>query len=105
MGQALRRLVDNAWQAGATTVCMGAECVDDEVRFAVRDDGHGMSAEVRSQVGEPFFTTRQAEGGRGLGLFFVRSLAHQLGGHLDIESTPGAGSSVSLVLPSEVGVP
>jgi len=105
VSQALRRLVDNAWQAGASTVRLGAECVDDAVRFAVRDDGRGMSAEVRSQVGEPFFTTRQAEGGRGLGLFFVRSLAHQLGGHLDIESTPGAGSSVSLVLPSEVGAP
>ncbi len=71
----------------------------DMVALEVIDSGCGMSPEVRSQVFEPFFTTRVHSGGSGLGLSMVYGFVHQSGGRVEIESTPGAGTTVRLQLP------
>ncbi len=69
------------------------------VRITVEDRGPGMAPEVLARVGEPFYTTKPPGQGLGLGLFLARSLADRLGGRFDIESTPGAGTRVSMELP------
>ncbi len=69
------------------------------VRITVEDRGPGMASEVLARVGEPFYTTKPPGQGLGLGLFLARSLADRLGGRFDIESTPGAGTRVSMELP------
>lgn len=69
------------------------------VAIRVRDTGTGIPAEVLPRVFEPFFTTKPAERGSGLGLSQVQSLAVQSGGDVRIESRPGQGTEVVLLLP------
>jgi signal transduction histidine kinase len=66
--------------------------------LTVRDHGVGMSAEVASQVFDPYFTTKPGQG-LGLGLPLVYSLAEGLGGFVDLTSTPGVGTVVRVFLP------
>ena len=68
-------------------------------RVRVIDDGHGMDPETAERAIEPFFTTREATGGTGLGLSTAYAFARQSGGTLHIESAPGAGTTVTLLLP------
>ena len=69
------------------------------VRITVDDDGHGMPPAVLEQLFEPYFTTRQTQGGTGLGLAMVRGAVKEMGGAIDVRSTPRRGSTFELVLP------
>jgi len=73
------------------------------VRLSVRDQGHGMDAATLARATEPFFTTKGVGKGTGLGLSMVHGLAEQLGGRLQLESTPGAGTTASLWIPVAAG--
>jgi signal transduction histidine kinase len=71
-----------------------------EVLFS--DDGCGMSAEVRRQVFDPFFTTRRDQGSTGLGLHIVHNIVtNRLGGRINLETRPGAGTKIRIVVPRE----
>ncbi len=69
------------------------------LHLAIRDTGRGMDEPTRRAAREPFFTTKAAGHGTGLGLSMVDGLVGQLGGMLDIESAPGAGTTVRLWFP------
>ncbi len=75
----------------------------DYVRIVVADTGSGMSPEVLARAFEPFFTTKESGKGSGLGLSLVYGFAKQSGGHIDVHSTPGAGTSIALYLPADDG--
>ncbi|HYI42318.1 MAG TPA: response regulator, partial [Sphingomicrobium sp.] len=70
----------------------------DYVRICVVDEGTGMDAAVLARAVEPFFSTKGVGKGTGLGLSMVHGLAAQLGGMLDLRSTPGAGTTASIWL-------
>jgi PAS domain S-box-containing protein len=75
----------------------------DYVQIAVRDSGSGMPEDVLEHAFEPFYTTKDVGEGSGLGLSMVYGFARQSGGDATIESKPGAGTEVKLLLPrSEV---
>jgi len=78
---------------------------DEAVALEVTDNGPGMDAETRDRACDPFFTTKGAGLGKGLGLSVVSGIAERLGGRLDISSRPGVGTTVRVVLPASSGQP
>ena len=69
------------------------------VRITVTDTGTGMPLEVLERAFEPFFTTKQTGKGSGLGLGMVYGFVKQSGGHIEITSAPGCGTSIDMLLP------
>ena len=69
------------------------------VSISVCDTGMGMPPEVVARAAEPFFTTKARGEGTGLGLSMVHGFAAQSGGAMRIESQPGAGTLVEIILP------
>ncbi len=70
------------------------------LQIDISDTGVGMDAGTLSRAREPFFTTKASGHGTGLGLAQTDRLATQHGGYLEIVSTPGKGTTVSLWLPA-----
>ena len=75
----------------------------DYVAITVTDSGVGMDPETLTKVFDPFFTTKEVGKGTGLGLSMVYGFAKQSGGTVVIDSTPGAGTVVTLLLARSAG--
>jgi len=105
-GQVLTNLFLNAvayafpdGKAGAVDIKVQASGKDD-VQIFFSDDGCGMSHGVRRKAFDPFFTTRRDKAGTGLGLHIVHSIVTNcLGGRLTLDSEPGQGTKVRIILP------
>ena len=69
------------------------------LRLQVQDTGLGMGPDVVAHLFEPFFTTKGRQGGSGIGLAVVHGVVKDLGGAIDVDSTPGRGSRFTLWLP------
>jgi signal transduction histidine kinase len=97
--QLLLNLVQNALQAldGGGTIVIRTQTTGDMLSIEVEDGGPGMPAEVRRRAFEPFFTTKHR--GTGLGLAIVQRIAEAHGGRALLESRPGGGTSVRVLLP------
>jgi signal transduction histidine kinase len=78
---------------------INGRCEVPAVRLIVADTGGGMSAEVLERLFEPFFTTRSAEGGTGLGLAVVKSIITEHSGTVSVESQLDVGSRFAVDLP------
>jgi PAS domain S-box-containing protein len=92
----------------ARNVTLDADAVPDApagdyVAISVVDDGIGMSPETVEKVFDPFFTTKEVGKGTGLGLSMVYGFVKQTGGHIQILSTPGCGTTITLFLQRYLG--
>lgn len=102
--QVLCNLLANAAQAVAARglengqVSVIARVRPEELELRVRDQGVGMPPEILNRVGTPFFTTKND--GQGLGLAQCQRLVGSAGGRLQIESEPGVGTTVTIILPT-----
>jgi signal transduction histidine kinase len=104
LARILGALVANAAQAvpperSGRVEVVAAKLAPDRVLVEVVDDGVGMPPEVLRRAFDPFFSTRP-EVGAGLGLPVALALTEGLGGALTVESLPGVGTRVRLVLPA-----
>ncbi|TVQ54192.1 MAG: PAS domain-containing hybrid sensor histidine kinase/response regulator [Rhodobacteraceae bacterium] len=104
---AILNLVANARDAIAADRGAGAIVISaresaeraDCCEIVVADDGPGMSADVRARALDPFFTTKGAARGTGLGLSMVYGALRRCGGDLRIESEPGRGAVIRMLTP------
>ena len=71
------------------------------VTMSVRDTGTGIPPELLGRIFQPFFTTRRAQGGSGLGLASAHGIVRQSGGYLTVSSTVGQGTEFVLYFPRE----
>lgn len=99
----LQNLVQNALDASQDRVIVRTDIVADKISFSIQDHGSGMSAETLKKLGEPFFTTKEPGKGMGLGVFIARSIVEQIGGHMQVDSTLGQGTVVTVMLPMSMG--
>ena len=102
--QVLINLLLNAIQAtpdgkGLVTVYADCDQVNNQVRILVKDDGEGIAPENMKQLLEPFFSTRIKHGGSGLGLFVTNFIISEHNGQIEFNSTPGAGTTVTIRIP------
>jgi len=97
----LLNLASNARDAinGTGVFDIQARCEAGHVVIDLRDDGAGMPPEVAARVFEPFFSTKPADGGTGLGLAVVHELVTTAGGTIAVTSAPGAGTAFRIALP------
>jgi signal transduction histidine kinase len=102
----LRNLIDNALRynpPGVKPVVVSAKSVDGQLLIRVQDNGAGIPPEHISRVTEPFYRAdparSRATGGVGLGLYLCKRVAEVHGGRLIIESSAGAGTGVTVILP------
>jgi two-component system, NtrC family, sensor kinase len=100
--RALLNIVLNAADAleecGVKRIAVGSRLEEGEVVLSVRDTGPGIPADIQERMFEPFFTTKET--GTGLGLFSCRRIIEdEHGGNLELDSRPGAGTTISFWLP------
>jgi signal transduction histidine kinase len=104
--QILNNLINNALhhafeqRLGGVITISAVLAPEQMVELVFADDGIGMTEEVQRHVFDPFFTTKMGQGGTGLGMHIVYNIVTGvLGGRIHIESTPGVGTSVRMLLP------
>jgi len=104
MEQIFFSLIENAIQAVNTDrknrliIRISQDDTKYELRF--RDDGVGIGPEHLDKVFDPFFTTKASNVGTGLGLFIVKNIVERAKGRIQVESSLGEGTTVTLVLPT-----
>jgi signal transduction histidine kinase/ligand-binding sensor domain-containing protein len=92
-----------ASSADVAPISVRARRVDRGIELAVIDRGSGMEPEVLARAAEPFFTTKSAGRGTGLGLAMTLAMVRSAGGRVAIDSAPGRGTEVTVLLPSLTG--
>jgi two-component system NtrC family sensor kinase len=104
MRQVFLNIINNArdafdGQAGAIT--LATRCDGEFVRVSITDTGKGMTSEQMEKIFLPFYTTKDVGKGTGLGLSISLSIIEAVGGRIEVQSMPGAGSSFTIVIPTQ----
>lgn len=107
INQVFLNLLTNAADAIEETgeIVIHTVAQDQKVRISIADTGVGIPPEVMSKIRDPFFTTKDVGKGTGLGLSIVDQIVTSHGGELLIESEPGQGTTVTIVLPVVAAAP
>jgi PAS domain S-box-containing protein len=105
LGQVFLNLLINAAHAipegcaDKHTIRVRAAAEGKEVRIEVSDTGSGIEPEHLSRLFDPFFTTKSVGHGTGLGLFVCQRIVREHSGRIEVQSTPGVGTTFSVILP------
>lgn len=100
--QVVLNLIVNAARAtradAPNTIVVSTAGAGADVQLVIADTGTGMTEAVRARLFEPFFTTGADRGGTGLGLMICKTLVERMGGTIEIASTSGEGTTVTVSL-------
>lgn len=95
--------IPEAQEGGQITVTVGTSG-EGRAQVSIRDNGSGMSEQVRSRIFDPFFTTKPVGVGTGLGLSICHGIVVSMGGTIEVESQPCVGTCFRLSFPPALGV-
>jgi len=100
MEQVFVNLFRNSIESGAREICVRERTKRDPkgISIAVQDDGRGLTKEQKRRMFDPFYTTRQGEGGSGLGLSIVHGIVTSHGGSIKVSSEPNKGTTITIQL-------
>lgn len=116
INELMKNLCTNACEAmkksgGELQVAVGQERLDQSspdddqfpfsnyLKIAVTDNGYGIDPAIKSRIFDPYFTTKSLKKGTGMGLTVVHGIVKAHGGTIDIQSTPGHGTTVTVLFP------
>ena len=85
--------------AGSICSCCHKKIVGEHILISVIDNGEGIAPSVMPFIFEPFYTTKEADYGTGMGMAMVNNIVHESGGHVVVESEKGIGTVSRIVLP------
>lgn len=100
--RAIQNVMINAIQASTERKGrVEVSCIPKDFYADVRvaDTGHGISPEQISKIFDPYFTTKQGKSGTGLGLYITKKVVEDHSGSIKVDSTPGAGTTITIRLP------
>jgi len=99
--QVFQNFINNAGDAieGPGKITMTTRLLEGKVQVIIADTGKGMTSDVMEKIFLPFFTTKEVGSGTGLGLSISLSIVESMGGTIEVQSMPGAGSSFTVTLP------
>jgi two-component system NtrC family sensor kinase len=102
--QVFLNLINNAGDAinGSGTITISTSQDAKNIRVAVTDNGQGMNYDQIQKIFDPFYTSKEAGKGTGLGLSVSLSIVKSMGGSIDVQSMPGAGSIFTVLLPIQM---
>jgi len=101
MRQVFLNIINNAGDAivNSGTITLATRLNENDVRISITDTGKGMTSDQMSRIFNPFYTTKEVGKGTGLGLSISLSIVQAMGGQIEVQSMPGAGSCFTVVLP------
>ena len=103
--QVVMNLISNAKDAISNNthkkIVISCKFDEDKVKVSVKDNGFGISAELRDKIFNPFFTTKDMTKGTGIGLSLVQNIIKEMGGTITVESKLGHGATFSIELPAK----
>ena len=104
MRQVFLNLINNAGDAliNGGVITLSTALDGNWVKISVADDGVGMDSHQVQKIFMPFFTTKEVGKGTGLGLAISLSIVEGFGGHIEVQSKPGAGTTFTVALPVSV---
>lgn len=97
--QAILNVLNNAADASPSGVDVYARWSGQQLVLRVEDDGAGIDPHNLAHVGRPFFSTKRANGGKGLGLFLTATTIERLGGRFTLGPRPAGGARAEITLP------
>ena len=97
--EAVEAVAERSGKAGSLTISTRLE--SDQALIVFQDTGCGMDEQIRTQIFDPFFTTKPVGTGTGLGLSTCHGIIEQHGGHIEVTSVEGQGSTFSVYLPMQ----
>lgn len=95
----LLNAIDAVGSAANPKLIVRTRCVGSECHISITDNGTGIPPEHKDHIFEPFFTTKPVGKGTGLGLAISYSLVNKQGGRIEVDSAPGRGTTMTVILP------